>query len=51
MRPKADNFEVENPTEAMGKFKSLLGKLVRVPKGELKRKRKKPKSAKRSPAA
>lgn len=51
MRLKADKFEVENPTEAMGKFKSLLGKLVKVPKSELKRKRRKHKLARRSPAA
>jgi len=39
MRVKAEQFEVENPKEAMGKFESLLGKLLRVPKSEVQKKR------------
>jgi len=39
MRLKADKFEVENPKEAMGKFESLLSKLVLIPKSEVERKR------------
>ena len=40
MRVKADTFEVADPMKAMERFESLLGKLVKVPKGELKAKRK-----------
>ena len=39
MRLKAETFEVENPGEAMTKFESLLGKLVKVPKAEVEEKR------------
>jgi hypothetical protein len=37
---KADTFEVSDPAKAMERFESLLGKLVKVPKGELKANRK-----------
>ncbi|MGA9059429.1 MAG: hypothetical protein WB763_23300 [Terriglobia bacterium] len=40
MRVKADTFKVEKPDKAMGRFESLLGKLVKVPKGEIKAKHK-----------
>lgn len=40
MRVKADTFEVADPVKAMGRFESLLGKLVKIPKGKLKAKRK-----------
>jgi len=40
VREKADTFEVADPAKAMGRFESLLGKLVQVPKSELKAKRK-----------
>jgi len=40
VRVKADTFEVADPAKAMRRFESLLGKLVKVPKGELKAKRK-----------
>jgi len=40
VREKADTFEVADPQKAMQKFESLLGKLVKVPKSELKAKRK-----------
>ena len=35
MRPKADTFQVENPGEAMKNFRSLLGRLLKVPKSEI----------------
>lgn len=35
MREKADTFQVENPEKAMGEFRSLLGKLLKVPKSEI----------------
>lgn len=44
MRVKADEFEVADPAKAMERFESLLGKLVKVPKGELKAKRKRVKA-------
>ena len=40
MREKANTFEVAEPDKAMRSFESLLGKLVKVTKGELKAKRK-----------
>jgi len=40
VRVKADTFEVADPANAMRRFESLLGKLVKVPKRELKAKRK-----------
>jgi hypothetical protein len=40
VRVKADTFEVDRPDKAMGRFESLLGKLVKVPKGEIKAKHK-----------
>jgi len=33
---KAETFEVGEPDKAMGRFESLLGKLVKVPKSEIK---------------
>jgi hypothetical protein len=39
VRLKAHTFEVDNPTEAMRNFTSLLGKLVKVPKSEVEAKR------------
>jgi hypothetical protein len=44
---KADTFEVSDPAKAMERFESLLGKLVKVPKGELKAKRKRAAKPKR----
>jgi hypothetical protein len=44
VRVKAHEFEVADPAKAMGRFESLLGKLVKVPKGELKAKRKRVKA-------
>jgi len=35
VRPKADTFQVENPGKAMANFRSLLGKLLKVPKSEI----------------
>src|SRR5690348_5072518 len=40
VRMKAETFEVEAPDKAMGRFQSLLENLVRVPKSEVKAKRK-----------
>ena len=40
MRVKAETFRVGEPGKAMGRFESLLGKLVKVPKGEIKAKHK-----------
>lgn len=40
MRVNVDTFEVENPKEAMDKFKSALAQVVTVPKSVVKRKRK-----------
>ena len=37
---KAETFEVEDPDKAMGRFQLLLENLVRVPKSEVKAKRK-----------
>ncbi len=34
MRMKAETFEVADPNKAMGRFQSLLGKLVKVPKSK-----------------
>lgn len=50
MREKADTFEVADPAKAMGRFESLLGKLVNVPKGELKAKRKRAKARQKAKA-
>lgn len=44
MREKADTFQVEKPGEAMQKFQSLLGKLLKVPKSEIGTRKKKAKS-------
>jgi hypothetical protein len=35
VRPKADTFQVENPGKAMKNFRSLLGRLLKVPKSEI----------------
>ena len=40
MRVKAETFEVVEPDKAMQRFESVLGKLVKVPKREVKAKRK-----------
>ena len=44
MRVKLDTFEVENPKEAMEKFKSALAQVVKVPKTAVERKRKRAKA-------
>jgi len=46
-RIKAEEYEVSDPDAAMAKFKSVLGKLVRVPKTEIKASRKGKRAAKR----
>jgi hypothetical protein len=43
VRKKVEHVEVNDPKKAMGEFKSLLGKLVKVPKGEVQTKRRKSK--------
>jgi len=40
MRMKAEDVEVSDPDEAMRRFKSALGKLVKVPKSAIKATRK-----------
>jgi hypothetical protein len=44
MRMKADS-EVGNPHEAMGRFKALLGNLMKVPKSEVLESKRKPKAS------
>ena len=44
MRIKRDT-KVENPDEAMGRFKSLLGNLMQVPKHEILESKRKPKAS------
>jgi len=44
VREKADTFQVENPGKAMANFQSLLGKLLKVPKGEIGTRKRKAKS-------
>ncbi len=44
MRMKAETFEVADPNKAMGRFKSLLGNLVKVPKSEVEAKIKRTKA-------
>lgn len=39
MRADLETFEVENPKEAMQKFKDALAEVVKVPKSLVKRKR------------
>lgn len=46
MRLKAETLEVQNAKEAARNFQSLLGKLVKVAKSEVERKRKKRRSLK-----
>ena len=50
MREKADTFEVADPAKAMTRFESLLGKLVKVPKGDIKAKRKRVKARQKAKA-
>jgi hypothetical protein len=40
VRVKLDEFEVENPKEAMDKFKFALAQVVNVPKSVVEKKRK-----------
>jgi hypothetical protein len=44
VRENLETFEVENPKEAMEKFKSALAQVVRVPKAVVERKRKRAKA-------
>jgi hypothetical protein len=37
-RIKAEDYKVSDPDATMARFKTLLGKLVRVPKSEIKTK-------------
>lgn len=47
MRVKLNAFEVENPKEAMEKFKSALAEVVKVPKSAVERKRRRIKAINR----
>jgi len=47
MRMKAEDVQVSDPDEAMRRFKSALGKLVRTPKSAIKAKRKRSLKGKR----
>ena len=44
MRVDLETFEVENPKEAMRKFKDALAEVVKVPKSVVERKRKRAKA-------
>jgi len=44
VRVKLDNFEVENPKEAMQKFRTALAQVLKVPKDVVERKRKRAKA-------
>jgi hypothetical protein len=44
VRVKLDEFEVENPKEAMQNLKDALAKIVKVPKGVVERKRRRAKA-------
>jgi hypothetical protein len=44
VRANLETFEVENPKEAMAKFKSALAQVVKVPKSVVERKRKRAKA-------
>jgi len=44
VRKKADTFQVEDPGKAMQNFQSLLGKLLKVPKSEIGKRKQKAKS-------
>jgi hypothetical protein len=44
VRVNIDTFEVENPKEAMDKFREVLAHVVKVPKGVVDRKRKRVKA-------
>jgi hypothetical protein len=35
VRKTAETFQVENPEKAVNQFRSLLGKLLKVPKSEI----------------
>ena len=48
MRTKAEDVEVADPKQAMENFKSLLGKLIKVPKSELPAKRKRTKKKRKA---
>ena len=43
MRKKAEDVQVNDPKKAMQEFTALLGKLVKVPKSELRAKHRRPK--------
>ena len=47
MRIKAESFKVNDPDKAMQEFTSLLGKIVKVPKSDVRRKQKKTRLKKR----
>ena len=49
-RIKAEDYKVSDPDATMARFKTLLGKLVQVPKHEIKAKRKRAKSARKRKA-
>jgi len=44
VRVKLEQFEVENPKEAMEKFRKALTQVVKVPKAMIERKRKQAKA-------
>jgi len=44
VREKANPLEVIEPAKAMGRFESLMGRLAKIPKGELKAKHKRAKA-------
>ena len=44
MRVKLDEFEVENPKQAMQNFKDALARIVKVPKSAVERKRRRAKA-------
>jgi hypothetical protein len=48
VRTKAEDVEVADPKQAMDNFKSLLGKLMKVPKSELPSRRKRAKKKRKS---
>jgi hypothetical protein len=44
VRVKLDEFEVENPKQAMQNFKDALARIVKVPKSAVERKRRRAKA-------
>ncbi len=44
MKQKIEDFEVENPKEAMEKFQTALAQIVKVPKSVVDKKRKRAKA-------